>query len=903
MLRSVRKKVATSISKVDQVEDFHFRTWLRVPITESISTGTINSSIRDIPGIVYTINLPDLNEQTIGLNSANILPKFDYYFFEKVKSNTVFFSMNPAETMGIDLTGIQPKPQGYVAQNIEFGFSYNEVRDFKVRLDLQKPLEQNFRLITPEVVDCLSTMVPEVINIKLLKVEELEKSYKAVKVDKLEIEDIKKSKIKKISVPTIKKANKIYKVKVPGLGKFESSVSQLKIELIKTPNISDKSLLQFPQVSLLTGRIDFDQSLNYKYYDVRDEELSDVTDFKQKEFKDPRKIKNELKQILTVVQKVEWKKRKEHQFKLLPYEEEGAEFLANTDHALLIDEFGLNKQRETLAALKFLFSNRTIKSALIICGTGKAGNIELSRQCDLQIGWLGYLIKYCPELVISEINGSDDERADLWNKSAMVYVAEHRVVVNDFHMKIIDPKKFKQLDCIVLDEVHSIIGKGEKESEFLNHLNPRTLWALSGLVEEKIESELNLLLNKNARIEAVKIRRKEDVKDKAPQFIWNENWITLDDEQQREYKETLVECQKDLRKVLETGNPYRFQANIFTLLHKLKQICNFGQGESGSPKKELLLEQVSMIKSNNKKVIIFSQYDRLGIKKIEKLFEDNGIDHILAPGSLSVDDMTKSIEKFRNSKDITAFITDAKISKLKFGSFNVPFIIKFDHWWNPITIWELQDLFEFTSKAKDQNVSIYIYNVHRTIDQDVTQLLSKKGLLNKNLMEMMQGKVFDELISVDEWLRFFNLVPTKDIVESQPESLLQLLVKSDQNYFGTLVSKMLNKLGYAKIDIINESSTGAFNIVGEAARNANSVFLFCKVVSEELVSQATVSKIIKEAGSSKSKKIFVITKGRFEEDCENIVNENVTLIDGLTLSNYILNFNMHESPATEAVSD
>ncbi|HLG32785.1 MAG TPA: restriction endonuclease [Ignavibacteriaceae bacterium] len=903
MLRSVRKKVATSISKVDQVEDFHFHTWLRIPTIESISTGSINSYVKDIPGIVYSINFPDLYEQTVGLSSPNLLPKFDYYFFEKVKSNTVFFNMNPAESRGIDLTGIQPEPQGYIAQNIEFVFPLNEVRDFKVRFSINLLGEQQFRFEAPEVVDCLSTMVPEVINIQLLKVEEIEKSYKSLKIDKLEIEELKKTKIKKVAVPVIKKENKIYKVKIPGIGKFDSALSSLKIGMLKSPKISENSELNFPKISLSSGKVDFADGHNYKYYDSKDEELSELKNFKQKEFHSPKKIKDELKLILNQIQQTEWKERREEQFQLLSYEEEGAEFLANNNHALLIDEFGLSTQRETLAALKFLFNNRIIKTALIICGTGKAGNVELSRKCDLQIGWLGYLIKYCPELSISEVNGVDDERADAWSKSVMVYVADHRTIVNDFHMKIIDQKKFKRFDCIILDEVHSLIDRGDKENDLLHGLNPQILWALSGLVYEKIETNLNASLNKNAKIQAVKIRRKEDVKDKTPQFSWNENWITLDEVQQSEYKETLVECQKDLRRVLETGNPYRFQANIFTLLHRLKQICNFGQGKSESPKTDLLLEQVSMIKNNNKKVVVFSQYDRLGTKKLEKVFEENGIKHILAPGSLSTDDMNKSIEKFRNSNEITAFITDAKISKLKFGSFIVPYIIKFDHWWNPINVWELQDIFEFNSKAKDISISVYSYNVHKTIDQDVAELLSKKGFLNRNMMEMMQSKVFDELISVDEWLKFFNLAPTRDIAEPQPESMLKTLGESKLNNFKTLLSKLFNKLGYSKIDIADKSSSGVFTITGESVRNGNSLIMFCRVLTDELVSQKSVSSIIKESTGSRASKTIIVTKGRFEEECKNIVNENVSLIDGITLANYILSFSMQESPAAEPASE
>lgn len=49
MLRKVRKKLASSISKVEGVEDFNFGNWLKVPFAEEFQIGSIVARLKDLP--------------------------------------------------------------------------------------------------------------------------------------------------------------------------------------------------------------------------------------------------------------------------------------------------------------------------------------------------------------------------------------------------------------------------------------------------------------------------------------------------------------------------------------------------------------------------------------------------------------------------------------------------------------------------------------------------------------------------------------------------------------------------------------------------------------------------------------------------------------------------------------
>jgi hypothetical protein len=907
MLRSVRKKLAHSISHIEGAEDFYFSSWLRTPQDEQIELGALSSFLQDTSHLERDIPPPDNREALIGLELSEVLPEIKGYNFSKIKSNAVFFVMHTVSAKAIMISEIEPKPGGYTAKMIEFlipGAAIRDIRikfytyepvEYKMLVDHPTPVSYKFTADLPEVTDHLSEMVPEVYNIDLLEVEELEDSVSTVDIYNIDISSIKKGKNKKIAIQKIKKPKKVYKVKVPGMGNYASNLSEVRIKMLHSPDILETVKISFPDASILSEEVTLSGTLPYKYYDASDEELIEVSDFQVNELKHPKTVKDILKFLLKNVHKVEWEKRKDPQLSLEKYEDAGAKFLAEHDYALLQDELGLNKEKEAIAALKFLFESRYFKSILIVSSQDKIGNPGHSIKHIDGLDWTNELSRLAPELSYIKVCGSDDERANLWKKPSLIYLVDYETIINDSSLEIVEPGRLNKFDCIILDEMQQLLQRGEKGSRLLSSLKSNTLWALSSLIEPSLKGKINKKLNENIQIENAKIRSKEKIGGKAPLFIWKENWLNHDEEQARVYNETIVDCQKDLRRVLESGNPFRFQANIYTLLHRLKQVSNFAPGNIESPKTDLLCEHVSIIAMNKKKVLILSQYDRLGTKKIEKVFEEKGFNFIVAPNSLSAEDMNKSLALFKNKKDITAFVTDAKLTRLNFKDYNIPYIIKFDQWWNPTSVWEVEDLFDLSeNQSFKEKINVYSYCVHDSIDEGIKKLLSDKNLLNKNIMEILPPKVLDELVSVDEWLNFFNMptggkdekaVPTTDQV-------LSLLRISTLNYLRTILSKFFFKIGYTNIDIVDEEETSSFNVVGEGKRNKRKFNLYARIILDDIVKAKVVKKVSMELGSLQNNKIFIITKGKFEKGCERVIRENVTLLDGKAFSNYLINFGL-----------
>jgi hypothetical protein len=900
MLRKVRKKLASSISKVEGVEDFNFGNWLKIPLSQEFQIGAINSRLKDLPGLSINIPTTQSSAHSFDIPEPEVGDEIKKYQFKKVRSNAVFFMMHEVTNQGINLPEIEPKPLGYSAMNVDFLIKSPPIKDIRVKFSSWAAPEYKFVIEVPAIFDYLSEMVPTVYNIELLKVDEFINQVENIDVLNVELETFRKSKIKKIPITEVQKSKKIYKVKIPSIGSYKATQKEISFSVFQQPTISESHNVSIPNVKNWFTKVQLPVVDSFLYFNLTQDKLPTM-DKKVKGLKNPESVKEILKFVLSSVKKVDWKERKDLHIQLRSYEETGAKFLVEHDYALLQDEFGIDKEKEVIAALKFLFGNRIIRSALIVTTSAKKGNLDLSSRCNIEIGWSDKLNKYCPELPLTVVEGDNDKRTSLWNKSGVLHLSDQATVLNDFRLKILEEKILHRFDCIILDDVHLILYAGDKGKEFLSVLKPRNLWATSGILDKNLLQNVNALLNHSVKIESVKIRDKESIVKEAPKFIWHEEWIKADEDQLKEFKVSMVECQKDLRRVLESGNPLRFTANIFTLLHRLKQVGNFAPGNTKSPKTELLLEQVKTIRDNGKKVLILSQYDRLGTKKIEKLLEQEGINFMQIPAGMAIDEVKKSISLFKSKKEIVALVTDAKISKLDFGNFAVPYIIRFDQWWNPVATWELADMFspEVDESVNTGSVNVYNYFLMGSIDEGIRELLYKKDVLRKNLFELMPFKVFDELMTIDEWLRLFQMPSGDDFVKITPEDVIKLLNTSTLNFFRTTLSKFFFLLGYSNVDIIDLPNSSSFNVVGEAVRNNRKYFLNARVYIEGKVTKKMIEEIVFETSSSSKDKIFIISKGEFPEGSEKLLRDNVTLLDGHTLAKYLILLEIINSQTTD----
>jgi hypothetical protein len=220
----------------------------------------------------------------------------------------------------------------------------------------------------------------------------------------------------------------------------------------------------------------------------------------------------------------------------------------------------------------------------------------------------------------------------------------------------------------------------------------------------------------------------------------------------------------------------------------------------------------------------------------------------------------------------------------------VPYIIKFDQWWNPIFNWELEDIFVREEEGQqNESINLCNYYVAGTLDQKLRELLVETDLINKNLFELMQPKMYEELILVDEWLKVFGM-PVNDETKTgpTPETVQINLQKITIDAFRKILARLLTVLGFSNVDILELPSSNSFNVIGKSQRNGKEFFLNAFVFEERKIEKKEIENILSESSKSNKDKIFIITRESFPEIPSSRLRDNVTILDGLALSKLLI---------------
>ena len=188
-----------------------------------------------------------------------------------------------------------------------------------------------------------------------------------------------------------------------------------------------------------------------------------------------------------------------------------------------------------------------------------------------------------------------------------------------------------------------------------------------------------------------------------------------------------------------------------------------------------------------------------------------------------------------------------------------------------------------------------------SIDEDIKRTLLKKELFDKNILSVIPISMFNDLISVDEWLKIFDMEvddkSSKIIISyTEAEKELETLSIGD---FRAVLSRFFYAIGYRNIDILVDMNSASFDIKGEGKIGGEDVNLFVKVLLMDVVSIKTINEIIPDKSLAQKSKIFVIAKGKIEDGGDELLNEAVTLISMEKLAKYLVNFNVIQNDQTD----
>ncbi|NGX35137.1 MAG: hypothetical protein K1060chlam1_01507, partial [Candidatus Anoxychlamydiales bacterium] len=234
-------------------------------------------------------------------------------------------------------------------------------------------------------------------------------------------------------------------------------------------------------------------------------------------------------------------------------------------------------------------------------------------------------------------------------------------------------------------------------------------------------------------------RRKKDVLFDLPEKIEEIAYADLSNEQKHLYNEIITESKKTIMDNLKDQAKPVSYVHIFSILSKLKQICDhpslvlkdvdrYESHESG--KFELFIELLNEAKESSQKVVVFSQYLNM-IEIIKKYLKKKSIGYACITG------VTKKrfneIKKFKEDPKCLVFVASLLAAGVGIDLSAGSVVIHFDRWWNPAK--ENQATDRVHRIGQNRGVQVFKLVTKNTIEERIHMIIERK----KHLIEQTIG--------------------------------------------------------------------------------------------------------------------------------------------------------------------
>lgn len=436
-----------------------------------------------------------------------------------------------------------------------------------------------------------------------------------------------------------------------------------------------------------------------------------------------------------------------------PFQFDGMAFLLPRHGAVLADEMGLGKSMQAISALRLLIRSGQAKKVLVICPKGLVSN------------WARELADWAPELVVAVIEGEQARRRWQWSLTDVpVKLANYEAVVRDRELVA---ELGLEFDLVVLDEAQRIKNRSSQTSHAVRDLKRGRSWALTGTpVENSAEDLVSLFefvapghLNDRmtpralgtAAADHVLRRTKDKVLTDMPPRLNRDERIELSAEQRETYRRAEEE---GVLRLSALGNEATIQ-NVFELVLRLKQICNFDTATGESAKLDCLDAELEEIQASGRKSLVFSQWvETLGRLK-DRLGRFGALEY---HGGMSTAARDEAIRKFKQEKKhgvlLLSYGAGAVGLNLQFSQY----VFLFDRWWNPAI--EDQAINRAHRIGAVGAVTVTRYLSVDTIEERIDEVLRTKRDLSDTILSQAEAPASAGL-TADEIFSLFKLTPPR----------------------------------------------------------------------------------------------------------------------------------------------
>jgi SNF2 family DNA or RNA helicase len=221
-------------------------------------------------------------------------------------------------------------------------------------------------------------------------------------------------------------------------------------------------------------------------------------------------------------------------------------------------------------------------------------------------------------------------------------------------------------------------------------------------------------------------RCKRDVLKDLPPIIDQEIPIELQGKQQDAYLRTWGSRWESFDSSPQGVSP----ANLFAIITKLKQLCNYHAVSGESAKFDVLLNILEAQIVAEDKIIVFSQY----VDTLKWLaFRIKNIPYQIFHGGLDQSERKKILDRFRQEPGPRCLLMSLRAGGVGLNIQEASTVVLFDRWWNPAV--ENQAVQRAHRFGRERPLHVIRFIVLETIEERISNIIKEKQELFENYIE------------------------------------------------------------------------------------------------------------------------------------------------------------------------
>ena len=436
-----------------------------------------------------------------------------------------------------------------------------------------------------------------------------------------------------------------------------------------------------------------------------------------------------------------------------PFQFDGMAFLMPRHGAVLADEMGLGKSMQAISSIRLLVRSGQARRVLVVCPKGLVSN------------WTRELADWAPEILVAVIEGDQQRRRWQWSLADVpVKVANYEALVRD---RELITELGLSFDLMVLDEAQRIKNRSSQTSEAVRSVPRRRSWALTGTPVENSSDDLVGVfefiapghLNERmspkvmgaAAADHVLRRTKDKVLKDMPPRLNRDERIELSVEQRETYRRAEEE---GVLRLADLGQEATIQ-NVFELVLRLKQICNFDTFTGESAKLDCLEADLEEIHASGKKALVFSQWVETLGRLRGKLSRFGALEY---HGGMSTAARDEAIRQFKHEKQHSVLLLSYGAGAVGLNLQFSQYVFLFDRWWNPAV--EDQAINRAHRIGAAGAVTVTRFLSANTIEERIDEVLRRKRDLSDTILSQAEAPAASGLTQ-DDLFALFKLAPPR----------------------------------------------------------------------------------------------------------------------------------------------